>query len=83
MDRFKWLEWNLDKVTAHGLSAEDVEHAFRHPISDHLERDDDSFEVLGETPSGRIIMIVWRFDEEPDVLEQEGVAVCVFVITAY
>jgi len=82
LDGFKWIDWNLDKIAAHGLSAEDVEHAFQNPISEHMERDDDSFEVLGETPSGRIILVVWRHDEEPDVLEADGVAVCIFVITA-
>ena len=28
MARFKWIEWNLDKVAAHGLTCEDVERAF-------------------------------------------------------
>lgn len=83
LDRFKWIERNLDKVATHGLSAEDVEHAFQHALSDHVERDDESFEVLGATPSGRVIWIVWRFDEILDALESEGVADCVFVITAY
>ena len=28
MRRFKWIEWNLQKIAAHGLSAEEVEAAF-------------------------------------------------------
>jgi hypothetical protein len=26
--RFKWIEWNLQKIAAHGFSAEGVEAAF-------------------------------------------------------
>jgi hypothetical protein len=28
MRRFKWIEWNLQKIAAHSLSAEEVEAAF-------------------------------------------------------
>ena len=28
MRRFKWIEWNLQKIAAHALSAEEVEAAF-------------------------------------------------------
>ena len=28
MRPFKWIEWNLQKIDAHGLSAEEVEAAF-------------------------------------------------------
>ena len=28
MRRFKWIEWNLQKIHAHGLSADEVEAAF-------------------------------------------------------
>jgi hypothetical protein len=28
MRQFKWIEWNLQKIAAHGLSAEEVEAAF-------------------------------------------------------
>lgn len=28
MRQFKWIEWNLRKIDAHGLSAEEVEAAF-------------------------------------------------------
>ena len=56
MARFKWLEPNLAKVAAHGLGAEDVEYAYEHRIGPHQERDDGSFETLGRTPSGRVIV---------------------------
>ena len=28
MRKFKWIEWNLEKIDAHALSAEEVEAAF-------------------------------------------------------
>lgn len=30
MRQFKWIEWNLQKIGAHALSAEDVEASFDH-----------------------------------------------------
>ena len=81
--RFKWVEWNLDKIGAHGLSPEEVEHAFRRRTGRHQERDDGSFETIGSLPSGRLVLVIWRYDEEFDVLEESGVEDVIFVITAY
>lgn len=83
MVRFKRIEWNLRKIEAHGLGPEEVEHAFEHRIGPHQEREDASVETVGRTPSGRLILIVWRYDEEFDVLGQDSVIEVVFVITAY
>jgi hypothetical protein len=85
MRQFKWIEWNLQKIDAHKLSAEEVEAAFDRVFS--LEqREDGSFQMFAETPSGRRIWIIWRYDREhdeiPDVFGELG-AVPVFVITAY
>ena len=82
MTRFKWVEWNLEKIDAHGLSYEDVEHAYEHRIGLHQERDDGSYETVGTTPSGRVILIVWRYDREFDALSEDNVIEVVFVITA-
>ncbi len=83
MARFRWSEWNLDKVAAHGLTCEAVEHAYEHSPGPHQERRDGSYETIGTTPSGRVILIVWRYDEEFDSLEDSGTADVVFVITAF
>lgn len=66
MVRFKWDDWSLGRIAAHGLSYEEVEYAFEHRIGLHLERDDGSYETRGRTPSARDILIVWRYDEEFD-----------------
>ena len=85
MRRFKWIEWNLHKIAAHGLSADSVEAAFDKVFS-LREREDGSFQMFAETPSGRKIWVIWRYDREyDDVLEVLGEQddVPIFVITAY
>ncbi len=83
MARFKWDDWNLAKIAAHGLSSDEVEYAYEHAVGPHAKREDDSYESLGATPSGKVILIVWRYNEEFDALEKEFVIQVVFVITAY
>lgn len=85
MRRFKWIEWNLQKIAAHGLSAEEVEAAFDRVYSLQIRRDG-SQQMFAETPSGRRIWVIWRYDREdeviPDVfgeLDNEPI----FVIAAY
>jgi hypothetical protein len=85
MRRFKWIEWNLQKIAAHNLSAEELEAAFEQ-VYKVEERRDGSFQMFAEIPSGRRIWVIWRYDREdeaiPDVFgELEDAAI--FVITAY
>jgi hypothetical protein len=83
--QFKWIEWNLQKIDAHGLSAEEVEAAFDHVFS-LQERRDGSFRMFAMTPSGRRIWVVWRYDQEDDEIPDvfgELEEVPIFVITAY
>jgi hypothetical protein len=85
MRRFKWIEWNLAKIDAHGLSQTEVEAAFN-LVYCLEERRDSSYAMFAETPAGRRIWVIWRYDrgadETPDVLaELEGPPI--FVITAY
>ncbi|MGA2063329.1 MAG: hypothetical protein ABSG86_00085 [Thermoguttaceae bacterium] len=85
MRLFKWIEWNLEKIDAHGLSADEVEGAFDHVL--HLkEREDGSCQMFAATPSGRRIWVIWRYDREedevPDIFGELG-EVPIFVITAY
>jgi hypothetical protein len=50
------------------------------------ERRDGSYHMFAETPSGRRVWVVWRYDREeeelPDPLEESGQPL-IFVITAY
>ena len=85
MRRFKWIEWNLQKIDAHALSVEEVEAAFDQ-IYSLQELKDSSFRMFAATPSGRQIWVMWRYDREqddiPDIFGQLG-DVPIFVITAY
>ena len=85
MRRFKWIEWNLQKIDAHALSAMEVEAAFDRVFG--LEkRADGSFQMFAETPAGRRIWVIWRYDQEddkiPDVFGDLD-EVPTFVITSY
>jgi hypothetical protein len=85
MRQFKWIEWNLRKIDAHGLSADEVEAAFDRVLS-LRERKDGTFQMFASTPSGRRIWVIWRYDREddeiPNVFGDLGDAP-IFVITAY
>lgn len=85
MRKFKWIEWNLLKIGAHGLSAADIENAFDRVYSIE-ERKDGTFQMYAATPSGRLIWVIWRYDREadeaPDIFADLGDAT-IFVITAY
>ena len=80
MRRFRWIEWNLSKIDAHGLSAMEVETAF------DQERRDGSFAMFAQAPSGRRIWVIWRYDrdgdEASDIFDELEDAP-IFVITAY
>jgi hypothetical protein len=85
MRRFKWIEWNLRKIAAHALSAEEVEAAFNRIIRLE-ERRDGSFCMLAEVPSGRRVWVIWRYDRESDEIPDvfgEVEDSPIFVITAY
>jgi hypothetical protein len=85
MRQFKWIDWNPQKIDAHGLSAEEVEAAFDQVFT-LQERNDGSFRMFAATPSGRRIWVIWRYDQEddeiPDIFGELG-EVPIFVITAY
>jgi len=85
MRAFKWIEWNLQKIDEHGLSADEVEAAFD-SVYNLQARRDGSFRMYAATPSGRLIWVIWRYDREDDpILDVFGDSgdVPVFVITAY
>lgn len=85
MRQFKWVEWNLEKINAHALSADEVEASFDR-VFRLKERNDGSYQMFAETPLGRRIWVIWRYDREkdeiPDVFGELG-ETPIFVITAY
>lgn len=85
MRKFKWIDWNIGKIDAHGLSSNEVEASFDRVFT-LRPRDDGSFRMYAETPSGRRIWVIWRYDqnddEVPDIFAEFKESP-VFVITAY
>ena len=85
MRKLKWIEWNLEKIDAHALSAQEVEAAFDR-VFNLQGRRDGSYQMFAEIPSGRRIWVIWRYDREdneiPDVFGDLG-ELPIFVITAY
>lgn len=84
MRQFKWVDWNIAKIAAHSLSSDEVEAAFDR-VYDLKQRSDGSFQMLAETPSGRRIWVIWRYDREeqiPDVFDDVNDPP-IFVITAH
>lgn len=85
MRRFKWIEWNVQKIAAHALSTKEVEASFNRVYS-LRERNDGSFQMYAEIPSGRRIWVIWRYDREGDEIPDvfgELAEPAIFVITAY
>lgn len=85
MRRFKWIEWNLQKIDTHGLSAPEVEAAFERIVR-IVKRKDGSFQTFAETPSGRRIWVIWRYDQGDCTIADtwdDYLDAPIFVITAY
>ena len=85
MRQFKWIDWNLRKIDEHALTADEVEAAFDF-VFELTERSDGSFQMYAETPSGRRIWVIWRYDRDEELLLDafgELSEVLIFVITAY
>lgn len=77
MAQFVWIDWNLAKIDAHGLSATEVEFAW-HNRADVRQWDtpEPGTESYANLPSGRPVKIIWRYNGIGD-------ADLVFVVTAY
>lgn len=85
MGSFKWIDWNLAKIAAHALGPDEVEAAFDRILTIR-ERDDGSFQMYAEVPSGRRIWVIWRYDRDPDEIPDvfgDVPDAPIFVITAY
>jgi hypothetical protein len=85
MRKFTWIEWNLQKIASHGLSADEVEAAFDRVLV-LQQRDDGSFQMFAQLPSGRRIWVIWRYDREDDWVSDifaDLDDVPIFVVTAY
>jgi hypothetical protein len=77
MAEFVWIDWNLAKIDAHALSADEVEFAWHHRVdAGRWDEPEPGVESYGRLPSGRWAKIIWRYNGIGD----EDL---IFVITAY
>ena len=65
---FRWNDWNLEKVEAHGLTAEDAEHAVAGAAAPYpLYRGDGKYLVWRKGKGGRLVQVVFIIDEDGTV----------------
>ena len=80
MQEFIWIDWNTWKISTHGLAEGEVEFAWHHRQGE-LEKVHPKhgtyWESFGRCPSGRPILMMWRYDVDRDGDTK------VFVVNAY
>ncbi len=62
---FRWIQWNIDKVTLHGVTPQEAEHVVecaKNPYPQY--REDCMFLVWGSTSAGRLVQVVYVLDED-------------------
>ena len=62
---FRWIEWNVDKVTGHGVTPEEAEEIVRGAKPPYPRyRGDDKLGVWGLTVAGRKLQVVYVLDDD-------------------
>jgi hypothetical protein len=65
---FRWIQWNIDKVTLHGVTPPEAEHVVECATNPYPQyRTDGMFLVWGPTPAGRLVQVVYVLDEDDSV----------------
>ena len=65
---FRWIQWNIDKVTLHGVTPPEAEHVAECAANPYPQyREDGKFLVCGSTSTGRLVQVVYVLDEDDNV----------------
>lgn len=57
---FRWNDWNIDHIGAHGIGPADAEYVVNHARPPYPERTrDNAFLVRGQTEDGAYIQVVY------------------------
>jgi uncharacterized DUF497 family protein len=65
---FRWIDWNREKVTRHGVAPEEAEFVVNHPQRPYpMKVDDEKRLVWGQTSSGRYLQVIYLIDLEDDI----------------
>ena len=62
---FRWNEWNVDHIAAHGVGPDEAEHVVngaRRPWPEKIG--DEKWRVWGQTPNGRYLQVIYVFSPE-------------------
>lgn len=66
--RFRWNEWNIEKVAGHGVTPDEAEWVVQSAKRPYPQRHSDGrWLVRGRTESGRLLQVVFLIDESDDV----------------
>lgn len=64
---FRWNDWNLEHVQKHGATPEDAEYVVKNARSPFPKRrEEDKWFVIGQTPSGRYLQVIFLRDPNDD-----------------
>ena len=61
---FKWIEWNLDKITLHNVSRPEAEYVVSHPLRGYPRLAHEKRQTWGKTAAGEYLQVVYVI--EPD-----------------
>lgn len=65
---FRWIEWNIDHIAAHGVTPEEAESVVRNARPPYpKEIGDDRFNVVGRGSGGRLIQVGFIIDPDDTV----------------
>lgn len=65
---FRWNQWNIDKVTLHGVTPQEAEHVVEGATNPYPRyRKDGKFLVWGSTSGGRLVQVVYVLGEDDRV----------------
>lgn len=65
MYEFRWIPWNLDKISKHNVARREAEFVVNHPARGFPRRvDDDKIKVWGQTADGAYLQVIFVIEED-------------------
>lgn len=66
--RFRWIEWNIDHISEHGVECVEVEQIVRQARQPFpREIGDGKFYVIGRGSGGRFLQVIYLLDPDDTV----------------
>jgi hypothetical protein len=59
---FKWIDWNLEHATRHGITVSEIEAIVSHPAQGPRHVGDNKYVVVGRGIGERVIEVVYVID---------------------